>query len=67
MNLTQHQSIAIVGLVAILFAGGCNPTVFTPNENDALRRQVRDLEEQVNAAKVKQVELEQQLAQSFGL
>ncbi|MFZ4642509.1 MAG: hypothetical protein ACOYMU_04090 [Phycisphaerales bacterium] len=64
MNLTQQRTAAIVGLAAILFAVGCNPTVFTPNQNDALRRQVRDLEEQVNAAKAKQVELEQQLVQS---
>ena len=64
MNLIQKQTVAIVGLAAILFAVGCNPTVFTPNQNDALRRQVRDLEEQVNAAKAKQVELEQQLVQS---
>ena len=64
MNLTQQRTVAIVGLAAILFAVGCNPTVFTPNQNDELRRQVRDLEEQVNAAKAKQVELEQQLAQS---
>ena len=64
MNLTQQRTVAIVGLAAILFAGGCNPTVFTPNQNDELRRQVRDLDEQVNAAKAKQVELEQQLAQS---
>ena len=64
MNLIQQQTVAIVGLAAILFAVGCNPTVFTPNQNDELRRQVRDLEEQVNAAKAKQVELEQQLAQS---
>jgi hypothetical protein len=64
MNLIQQRTAAIVGLAAILFAVGCNPTVFTPNQNDALRRQVRDLEEQVNAAKAKQVELEQQLVQS---
>ena len=64
MNLIQKQTVAIVGLAAILFSVGCNPTVFTPNQNDALRRQVRDLEEQVNAAKAKQVELEQQLVQS---
>ena len=64
MNLTQQRTVAIVGLAAILFAVGCNPTAFTPNQNDELRRQVRDLEEQVNAAKAKQVELEQQLAQS---
>lgn len=64
MKATQMRGVIIVAIATIFSLGGCNPVALTPNQNDALRRQVRDLEEQVNAAKAKQVELEQQLAQS---
>lgn len=64
MKATQMRGVIIVAIATIFSLGGCNPVALTPNPNDALRRQVRDLEEQVNAAKAKQVELEQQLAQS---
>lgn len=64
MRSIQLREVTIFGIAAIFFLGGCNPVAVTPNQNDALRRQVRDLEEQVKSAKAKQIELEQQLAQS---
>ncbi len=64
MKATQLRGVIIGAIAAIFSLGGCNPVVLTPNQNDALRRQVRDLQEQVNSAKAKQVELEQQIAQS---
>ncbi len=64
MNETLQRAISIVAITSMMIVCGCNPTIMTPNQNDALRRQVRDLQEKVKSAEAKQVELEQQLAQS---
>ena len=62
MSTLRVCAVVIAALVAIGFASGCKVTALVPNENDALRSQVRDLSEKVKSLEAQRIELQQQLA-----
>ncbi len=62
MKTKQFCAAIVAGVGVIGFAVGCNATALAPNQNDALRSQIRDLGEKVKSLEAQRIELQQQIA-----